>query len=268
MIRLPVLALVPAVILLCPGPAAAAGGTSLADARTQPATRLADRVLSQFAGQLVAVRRPPGEVLSTLEFSTRPKSAGFPGLCMAKIVMVEMRYDGQGAGLRTPARAEDLSLREVYRIVGDTKPIPGGWNEPYGRWLDSNCGRFADGLDFFSASTPAAAWRGAQVMAQILPGPDGKTASSVAVSCANRGQACDIPAMLAKLGDSGLGSVEETPCNAEAPDGLSCMTLIFAIDRTAAQDTIVTLRVVLKQREPFPVEIVRASISGVRAAAD
>ncbi len=266
MSRLP--AAVLAFALLWPTLAGAAGGTSLTDARKQPAPKLASRVLSQVADRLVAVRWPLGDQLGTLEFSTKPQSAGFPGLCKAKIVMVQMAYDRQSPDARTPARADDLSLREVYRVVGDSKPIPGGWNEPYGRWLEANCGRFADGLEFFSASTPAAAWRGAQVLAQLLPGPDGKAASSVVVACANPGQDCDIKAMLSKLDYAGLANAEEAPCEAQTPDGPSCMTLTFAIDRTATRDTIVKLSVILRRGEPFAVEIAQASISGVRAAND
>jgi hypothetical protein len=257
-----------AMALLWPSLAGAAGGTSFADARKQPAPKLAARALAQLAEQLVAVRRPESEPMTSLEFSTRPKSAGFPGLCSAKIVLVQMRYGQPDPGPRAPARADDLSLREVYSVAGATDPIPGGWNEPYGRWLEARCGELGNGLGFFSASTSAAAWRAMRVMTQLVPGPDGRAASGVAVACANAKGECDVRAMLGRLSAPALANAEETPCNAEAPDGQSCMTLTFAIDRTAGGGAIVKLAAVLRRPEPYPVEIVRASISGVRETAD
>ena len=109
--------------------ALADGGLSYSQAQKQPASRIAGLVLKQFSTQLVAVRRPQagafsGETLSTLELSTLPASAGFPGLCSAKMVLVQMAYDDPAnAGRNAPARAKDISLVHVYKVVGSTDPL-------------------------------------------------------------------------------------------------------------------------------------------------
>jgi hypothetical protein len=253
-----------------PGGALAASGPSFADAQTQTAPKLARQALSQIADQLVAVRRPQGamvsgEGLSTLEFSTLPGSAGFPGLCSAKILLVGLAYPPKTAPTaRTQAHADDFSVRDVFSIVGPTDPLPGAWYDAYGRWLESACNQQQSGLGFFSATDAAVAWRAGRVMAQLLSLP---ATTGVEVTCADAKGDCAPRAMLARLGPSSLMDAEETSCDAQAPDGQSCMTLTFAIDRTANASTVIKLQVVLRLPQPHEVEVLKASISGARSTA-
>lgn len=264
-----------ATILLCaaaPISARAAPGISYDDARSLPAARVIEQVLPQLAGQFVALRRPEpgrqGDRLLGLEFSTLPGSAGYPGLCAAKILFVRMDYDDPDkAGRDAPAHAADLALREVFGVVGPTDPLPDLWNQAYGRQLESDCQGRKDGFDFFSAANSGAAYRAARLIGELIPGPGGKARSRVTVTCGKPAKGCDPKAMLPRLGLSSLADVEDRPCNAEAPEGRQCTTLTFAIDRAANQWTVVRLAVVLQDARQ-PVRVIRASITAERLIAD
>lgn len=264
-----------ALAMLCaalPAWAGAAPGISYDDARSLPPARVIEQVLPQLSGQFVAVRRPEpvwqGERLLGLEFSTLPRSAGYPGLCTAKILFVRMAYDDPDkAGRDVPAHAADLSLRDVFAATGSTEPRPDLWNEAYGRQLDSDCNRRQDGFDFFSATNSGAAYRAVRAIAALNPAPGTGAGAPVTITCGKPAKGCDPKAMLPRLTLATLADVEEQPCNAEAPKGRLCATLTFAIDRAGNQWTDARLAVVLRD-DKDPVRVIRASLTAERLIAD
>jgi hypothetical protein len=118
-------------------------GLTLQEALNLPAPVLSDRVLGAAGELYPELQRPylggvPGGQGFTLEFATAPRSAGFPGLCEADTISV---YFGSAeASSNNPtAHVRSLVTGKVYRIVGDTTPINGGWNDEYGRTLAARC---------------------------------------------------------------------------------------------------------------------------------
>ena len=106
---------------------------------------LARRVLGVTGARYREVRRPylgglPGRVGFNLRFATAPRSAGFPGLCQADTIDLYFSppdsESSSGGGMRVHA----VHTGALYRIVGDTAPLPGtGWNDEYGHTLDELC---------------------------------------------------------------------------------------------------------------------------------
>lgn len=261
----PLLALV-TLAMFWPELAGAAGGPTFADTQKQPAPKLAQGLLSPFANQLVAVRRSSGDAFTpdtdqTIAFSTRPKSAGFPGLCAARLVQVRLRYDKASPKPGDRGQVQDLSVRDVYGVVGATDPLPNVWYGEYAKWLDTSCAGLGDGLNFFSASNPASAWRAMRIIAQLSLGADGKAAAKDQVACAPSEAPCDVLALLAGLKPSALADVEEQPCNALEPSGQSCLGLTFITLAAPDQERRTHLMAILARPQPYPVELVRAQIS-------
>ncbi|HEX5181839.1 MAG TPA: hypothetical protein VFW19_01680 [Allosphingosinicella sp.] len=101
-------------------------GITLREARELPLDILARRVLGA-AGRLVAeVERPSGESgpfaapgLRWLTFASRPRSAGFAGICEADLFLVSFEPIGKDPPTEdTPSRVQRLDTSTVYAIVG------------------------------------------------------------------------------------------------------------------------------------------------------
>jgi hypothetical protein len=123
--------------------ASESSGLTLQEALNLPAPILSDRVLGAAGELYPEVQRPyfgglPGRQGFALEFATAPRSAGFPGLCEADTISVYFGPAEASSNAQT-AHVRSLLTGKVYRIVGDTTPIDGGWNDNYGRTLAARC---------------------------------------------------------------------------------------------------------------------------------
>lgn len=100
-----------------------------------PVEELARSALATTASQFVEVQRPnfigmggPDAPLRSLRFATAPEMAGYPGLCKATTVWVDVASGYPPMGTST-----------VYKVVGDLAPLPDMWNEAYRAELRRKC---------------------------------------------------------------------------------------------------------------------------------
>lgn len=126
--------------------AEAARGPTLSEALHDPPLELARRVLGLSGEIYREVQRPFLESvpsvswLTNLTFATAPRSAGFPGLCEASTIFVSFRPEQNAppdSDVRTIVNA--LQTGRLYKIVGDTTPLPDTWNDDYGRSIAERC---------------------------------------------------------------------------------------------------------------------------------
>jgi len=125
-----------------------------------------------LSGRFVEVERPtftglagPDSPVHGVRLATPPRSAGYPGLCIATVASV-----GFSGGSTV------LAARSAFRIVGDLKPLPDMWNDAYGEQLEALCkkaGRVLptsneafDEVGFFAISNGSEdyAWFGARAL--------------------------------------------------------------------------------------------------------
>lgn len=133
-------ALIP-VVILAAGPAIAdpvsPDPTTLDHdvALTAEVGTLARDALAAIASRFVEVERPTfsglrghGAPLGGLRFATAAESAGWPGLCKATVVWIDL----------TSPHAP-IHTSTVYKVVGDLAPLSDMWNEAYGELLQRKC---------------------------------------------------------------------------------------------------------------------------------
>lgn len=96
---------------------------------------LAHDALAVIAARFVEVERPtfsgfqgPDAPLGGLRFATAAESAGWPGLCKATVVWVDL------VDPHSPAQTST-----VYSVVDDLAPLPDMWNDAYGAALQRKC---------------------------------------------------------------------------------------------------------------------------------
>ena len=113
-----------------------------------PPTDLARIALQSVARKYVEVARPtfsgmagPNAALAGLEFATVPESAGNPGLCKATVLSVyfDPISDQKVYDRKTPVEASSVSTETVFKVVGDTSPLPDDWNDKYDLFLRQKC---------------------------------------------------------------------------------------------------------------------------------
>ncbi|MFO1015476.1 MAG: hypothetical protein U1E50_17125 [Caulobacteraceae bacterium] len=122
--------------VLCVSSAVADESSELRRAREASVEDLRKEAFAEIADAFVEVERPTFSGMlgprapSVLYFATKPRSAGFPGLCQATVVGVRrLPIDDI-----PPVRA-----MSTYRVVGDLSPLPGLWNDAYGARLEALC---------------------------------------------------------------------------------------------------------------------------------
>lgn len=128
---------------------AAPASLTLHEAQRLPTRALARRLLGESGALYQEAEIPPGSpghfgsriVLSYVTFATAPRSAGFPGLCMADRLTVNFEpVPGSGRGDDPPSRIVHLEAGRVYRIVGDTTDRREG-TDGSERAQDAQCAR-------------------------------------------------------------------------------------------------------------------------------
>jgi len=101
---------------------------TVAQANSLPPQQLAELVLRQFAGRIRDVTRPnydspffPDLPLQSLAFGTVPRSSYFQGLCEATVIDVSFfnGWPSPPPGRNGPVRAQSLSTRTVYKVIGE-----------------------------------------------------------------------------------------------------------------------------------------------------
>lgn len=240
--------------------AAAAAQTAWPPLTLQEAQRLSPRDLAtRVLGAAGAIYREAhirpdgghfgGPAFTSITFATVPRSAGFPGLCVADRLYVSLEpVGGPGASERRPSR---LDTNQVYRIVGDTTDRREGTDESENA-LEEQCARSGPVLDsqsmllFFGSPrlTGAEAYMAARmlqmVIATAMRGPvehvscEEDDAEPAARACA------DPRALLAALPTDRLRHVEVDRC-AQNPAHL-CASLNFE-QPEMPRGTFKTLRV-------------------------
>lgn len=114
----------------------ASGGPALRDPRSLNSAApevLAAEALAIVAPQLLQVTRPAanGELPYEITFATTPRGSGNPGICEATEVTIVIRDQREDEA--------PLSTRSLFKVVGDTTPLPDTWNEAYDAKLEQLC---------------------------------------------------------------------------------------------------------------------------------
>ena len=186
-------AMTAAVAVICTAAASSAPGRAAGE---PPAEELARRAFSEIAPAFVEMEQQVfrgriGAGAVSGRFATRPRAAGWPGLCEADTVWV-MHRTPAGDGLNPP-----LQTATVYKAAGDLENRPGMWTKAYeadlaarcahaGRVLPTVSGRL-DEPHFFGAASAAEAWRGARALqlalARIHADPKAAECLAAAADC-------------------------------------------------------------------------------------
>ncbi len=207
--------------------------------------RLAARMLGA-SGTLVVESRVSGGfapfsdpvLLYEVAFASRPRSAGFPGLCVADIYTVSLVPSVVRGTGEPGSNVQSLSVNRRYGVIDGLDPIASGWNDAYGNRLQAECaasgpvltgnryfeGRFRGSSDFWAGH----AWFAARALALA------QREGVVAASCSDergRGNSglCDDPHAVAKaLRLTALGNFAVDVC-ADRPLTY-CVTATFTRD--------------------------------------
>jgi hypothetical protein len=160
------------------------------------------------------------------EFYTRPRSAGNPGLCETDVVAI-VSPSTERSGLDSYRR---------YAVAGSLAPLPGLWNQAYGRRLEAVCASRRDMRKWFRADDANAASRMARMVDAAVHAARGRVPLPFQVACRtyDRPEAAprcrDPRALLASLDPRAIGEAE--PACPERPlsrrPGSLCATVHIA----------------------------------------
>lgn len=194
-----------------PASSAEPSGLSLRQAQTLPAPVLLERVLGAVGTLYSEIERPSPAIRRgrafAIQFASAPRSAGYPGLCEADMITVNFGPSADSPSTAI-AHVQSAYRATVYRIVSDTSPPAGGWNDSYIRMLSAQCAtagpvlsqpdmapRFFSGGYHAGGSWAAHAYFGARVlaMASSSASPPAQCRDDIARPGDN---VCDDPAAL------------------------------------------------------------------------
>lgn len=117
-------------------------GLSLREAQTLPARTVLERVLGATGGLYTEVQRPGPAITRgrafVIAFASAPRSAGYPGVCVADTLTVDFGPAADGPATSV-GHVQSFNRNMLYRIVGDTAPPAGGWTDSYRRMLATRC---------------------------------------------------------------------------------------------------------------------------------
>lgn len=200
---------------------------------------------------------------ATITLASKPRSAGFPGICEANTAWVTLWpiTTDQSGGSEAAMRVHSLRTNQVFKIVGDASPLPDIWNEAYDRKLQSLCAKSDPVLPnwdrigsvaFFEADSAAHASFAARVLQKTLEAA--KSNALVVDNCSEDagGNFCTEPSRLvAGLSPEGVGGFEIEPC---IKDQLQLCVKAFFSASTGQQGerSVVTVRTVTDATDVDP----------------
>jgi hypothetical protein len=228
-----------------------ADGISFNQASRLTAEALARRLLGGSGRSMHELGRPHfsngpfyGPGLRSLTFASRPRSAGYPGLCEADVIAVDLEPErAENIDRDTPSRVKGKRSYRLYKVAGDP-------NQAAGR-LESRCRHAgpvlagsADAVEFFSVigdsdgPERAAASLAARAVDLAIRGARAPAGTKIACTedeALPEEPLCGNPErLLASLSPANLLGVEVEECE-DAPKHL-CVTADFPRRRPASDE--------------------------------
>lgn len=229
-------------VALASGAAGIVIGLHLEEAEPEQTTLTFDELADLTPQQVAAIalpevgRRQVGEVralgyggsgphggspteLDGVSFRMRASNAGWPSICQADVVSIDMEPAGSGR-----FRPEgNVRVRQVYRFV-DEAAAGGDWGESDGRELDRRCAEANDGHALFFSLGPDTSLRAVGDTLVALRALSGRSDSGAHITCSGDPSACGTPLItLQSLQESALFLASESVCD----PGRSCVELVF-----------------------------------------